>query len=321
MKVLKKVLSVVLVVALVLAMVALHWTRKTKEHQVAVSIQSTQESIRALEEEKVALEKRLAGTDGSEAGTDSEEQGSQQTEAMQAVLCVTNVTETFYEEIFPAMQEKGQTGIIILRNGRLPGDVTDDIISVRSFVDMINSGWSYAITVTQYTGTSTENWREAINQYVNRLIARVASEPSIYCFVNGANEDRLSVLKEEGFETVLCHDALEDDELKVIQLLPYSSDSLEEAVSQVNGYCGLEVWTSWENDTDENLQYSQDKTLQLLESDSIELKGLDDLKALVASTGADDYDEKPDLEEYTTEEQIQSRIAEIEAEIEELYRS
>lgn len=320
MKILKKVLSVVLIVVLVLAMVALHWFRKTKEHQMAVSIRSTQESIRALEEEKLALEEKLAGDDG-EAGADSEEQENQQTEPMQAVLCVANVTEAFYEEIFPAMQEKGQTGIIILRNGRLPGDVTDDVISVRSFVDMIDSGWSYAITVTQYTGTSAESWGEAVDRYVDRLIARVASKPTMYCFVNGANEERLNLLEEKGFEAVLCHGVPEEEDLKVIQLLPYGSEPLEEAVSQINGYCGLEVWTAWEDDTEEALQYSEEKTMELLDNNSIELKGFADLRAMTALAEDGEEDGESAAGKYATEEEIHSRIAEIEAEIEALYRS
>lgn len=323
MKVLKRFFAILLVVVLVLGMVALHLMRKEKEHQLSVSIQSTQESIRALEAEKLELEAKLTDiTSGNlDTANDDDEQEADPTRSMEAVLCVANVTETFYQEIFPAMQENGQTGIIILRNGRLPGDVTDDIISVNSFVDMINSGWSYAITVTQAVGSSTESWRSEIDQYVDRLAARVSSTPSMYCFVNGTSEARLNILKEEGFETILCHSAVEDEELKVIQLLPYNSDSLTETMTQMDGYCGLEVWASWQADTDENLRYSWDKTSELLESTSIKLTGLDELQSLTPLPDSDEEEQQVDLTEYTTEDQIRARIAEIDAEIETLYRS
>lgn len=320
MKALKRFFAILLMVVLVLGMIALHFIQKREEQNLSASIQSIQQSIRMLEAEKQELEAKLVeiGADGADAGSENEE--AYQTESMQAVLCVVNVTETFYEDVFPVMQEDSQTGVIILRDGRLPGDVTDDIISVSNFVNMINAGWSYAITVTQYPNTSTESWTSSIEQYMEHLIARVGIKPSMYYFADSVDEESLSILQDEGFETVLCHNMLENTALKVVQLIPYNSDLVVTTMSQMDGYCGLEVWASWEDNTNENLQYSKDRILQLMENESIALSGMDQLKALTAAEEGDKYTNQFDLEKYATEGQIKSRIAEIEAEIDQLYR-
>ena len=321
MKVWKKIFAVLLIVVLLAGMVAIHLLRKDRENQMALGVQNTQEEIQTLETEKLELEKKLTHLEDGNAADDEESEAEVQEGPFQTVLCVTNVTETFYQEIFPTMEEKGQTGILILRNGRLPGDETDDIISAESFVAMMDAGWRCGITVTDYDGDTLEDWEQAIDTYVDELEMRVSVAPSVYCFENKVAQEWLDLLADKGYEAVLTHDALENEEMKVIQLLPYDSGALTEDLSQMEGYCGLELWASWEEDTDEALQYSQDNTLELLDSGDIELTGLENLEALTPAKKSDEDSVQLHLEKYTTKEQIEKRIAAIETEIEQLYQS
>lgn len=320
MKVFKRVLSLLMVVVLALAMVGLQLVRKANENQKTEEIQTVQESIRVLENEKSQLEKKLVSIKEGNPETTDVEQQVDQTGSKQAVLCVNDVTETFYKEIFPVMQEKGQTGIMVLSNGSLPGDRSNDTISVQGFLSMIEAGWSYAITVTKYSGNSTDSWKSAIDTYVKRLATRVGVTPTIYCFANETDEERIRVLQDAGFEAILSPDAVESDVLKAVQMLPYGSDSPEQAMNQMQGYCGLEVCAYWQNNTDAELQYSKEKMVQVLENSSIEFVGIDTLQPITAGSASDEGANEFDLGEYTTEEQIQARIAEIEDEIDQLYR-
>lgn len=201
----------------------------------------------------------------------------EQTGIPEAVLCFNSLNQNFYTEVYPAVNEKVDSGILVLENGKLPGD--NNYISTQEFSELIDSGWVYAISLERTADDS--QWQANIENYLNALSNRVSQKPTVYYLPSGScSESDAQTLKEFGFETVLCHEgttAKTVGELNVVQLLGYNDATTISSVSASEGYCGLEIWINWDRSIRTRVRYTATALQTLLDSDAITLKGLDDL--------------------------------------------
>lgn len=267
--------------------------------QNSQELKLTNETIEELKKEKQRLEKQ----NGTEK--DGAEENS-------AVLCFNVADEQLYSEIYPLLKEQDKTGIIILRNGQLPGDTY--AIPAEDFYNLMQENWSCAISLERGL-ESDEEWRQNLESYCQQVQQRVGVIPTIYCVPEGScSQEEAEILEEIGFETVLVHKentALESQNLQFIKLYPYHAQSLMKFLSQTNGDCGLEVWVDWVEETKNNLRYSEEDLKELLQNDEIQIQNLDSLKQQSSSNG----------DEVTgSEEEVNARLTEIEEELERLQK-
>ena len=233
---------------------------------------------------------------------------------LNATLCFNVADEQLYSEIYPILEEQDLTGIIILRNDQLPGDKY--AIPVQDFLNLLQAGWNSAISLSRPQGESDEAWKSRVQTYMQKLQKRTGIKTKIYCFPEGAcSEPEAKILEELGFETVLCHklnDSLDSENLKIIKLYPYHAKALRKFLTKTDGYCGVEVWVDWIDDTPKNLRYHEDTLRDLLSSDVIQIDSLDELEKQTATA----FEELPDGDEGTARD----RLAEIEDQLERLYQ-
>lgn len=338
---LKRIAAGLLTVLLLGGMAEIYLHQKTSQSQQSRRLEETNSAIHALEAERSELEARLEVLNATLEPEEAEnvpdgqaepdakpaETGVSSGEPANALLCLNAVSEETYSDIYPVLEEAGVTGVLILRNGRMPGD--NYAISVGDFVEMTDHGWDYAISLEREENETDAEWQEKVEEYTDRLRRRVGILPTIYCFPEGTcSEEEAAILTEEGFDTILVHQQTQQaGELNVIRLLPYNVPNLSDFVSSMTGYCGLEMWVSWTDETDETLRYSEEGLSALLDENGVALTGRDAL--LTLSAAQEQYEDQPEQteqmedrfsEERDEAEQIQARIAEIDDEIAALYR-
>lgn len=301
----KRIAAGILVLALVVATGIIFVFQTSRDNQITQQMRETNVSIQELKAEKDALNEKLAEIEQTENTTEGDKQISQ---AQPVVLCVNSAAASVYSDIYPAMREAEQVGILILRDNVLPGN--SNTMSVKEFLEMMDQGWEFAISLTRTADETDDAWQTRIEAYQTRLQQRVAMVPHVYCFAEGGcSEKQAEILKEQGMNTILVHEATtEMQEFKVIQLLPYQQDNLAAAISGIDGYCGLEVG----DNADELSAYSAEAFQNLLNSELIQLKNLDTLEKIVPK-------ESEQADQYNDPESIRSRLKEIEAEIDALY--
>ena len=120
-----------------------------------------------------------------------------------------------------------------------------------------------------------------IEQYLTALNDKVSAKPAVYYLSSGScTEADAQILKELGFETVLCHEqtaAKTVGELNVVQLLGYNDTDVAGSISSSEGNCGLEIWVSWDKSVRTRVRYTSAALQNLLNNSTITLTGLDDM--------------------------------------------
>lgn len=310
---LKKV-SILLSVIIVAGIIGLRHMHTASRQDDQATLQETNAEIQQLEAEKTSLESQLEEIQEeiAEAQAALEEA---EAETRSVILCCNTLNAQFYTQVYPTLQEKGITGIFILKNGQLPGD--GDIVTVEEFLALEADGWESAICLTQGDASDAE-WRAEVETYVSRFTVRMGYAPRIFCFgEEGGTEEQAEFLSEQGFEILLVHDEVGEAEiggLQVIQLISYLDTELDEKVSSFTGYCGLEMWVGWNDDTDAEKRYTASDLATLLSNELLSLDSLEDLEVLEPVTSGD---ELAQLEEEA--DNLQEQIDEIEEELSALY--
>lgn len=313
-----KKISLILSVIMLAGMLGLHSIQNVRNQSGRAELLETNLKIQQLEKEKAALEARLAlvQAENEEAEADAEAAAdAAAVETRSVVLCCNTMTTEFYNEVYPAAKEKGITGIFIMKNGQLPGD--NDMPTVEEFLALEKAGWSSALCLTQGDASNAE-WQAQVETYVTRFTERMGKAPRIFCFgEGGCTEEQAAFLSGQGFNTVLVHDEMEEEEiggLKAIQLLFYKDPELDNKIANFTGYCGLEMWVGWNDNTDEAKRYTKADLKALLGKELLSLDSLKDLQALEPMENQDDV-----LLVTDDADTIQAKIDEINQELQELY--
>lgn len=216
----------------------------------------------------------------------------EQTGIPEAVLCFNSLNQNFYTEVYPAVNEKVDSGILVLENGKLPGD--NNYIPTEDFCELIDSGWVYAISLERAADDS--QWKANIENYLNVLSNRVPQKTTVYYLPSGScSEEDAQILKEYGFDTVLCHEettAKTVGELNVVQLLGYNDSTTINSVAASEGYCGLEIWVNWNTSIRTRVRYTETALQTLLDNNAITLKGMDDLLSSESVSGSKTPEER-----------------------------
>lgn len=315
---LKKIGTFLLAAALVVGLVFVYLSQKNNQRDNAQQLKSANIAIQELEAERDTLTAQLEELEAETGDESTEVQEVEQAAAPQAVFCLNTVTEQTYTEVYPALHEKGITGILILRNGQLPGD--NYCLTVEQFLEMIDDGWSFGISLQKDADRTDESWQNEIELYMSNLKQRTDLTPAIYCFAEGGcTASEAGILIEEGFDTVLVHEQVvsEYDELKIIRLFSYAQEDLTDTLSSMEGYCGLEMWIGWSSSTEEDVRYYSDQFNELLDLDAVQLTCLEDLMPVVAQA---EESEQTEDRSYTDADSIRRRLAQIEEEIKSLYK-
>lgn len=297
--------------------VGLHSIQTARSQRGRAELLETNLKIQQLEREKSALETRLAvvQAENEKDGSVKETAKAPAVETRSVVLCCNTLTAQFYKEVYPAVKEKGITGIFTLKNGQLPGD--NDMPTVKEFLAVEKAGWNSAICLTQGDASDAE-WQAEVETYVARFTDRMGTAPSIFCFgAGGCTEEQAAFLSGQGFDTVLVHDEIEKEEiggLKAIQLISYNDKELDNQIASFTGYCGLEMWVGWNDHTDEAKRYTKADLKTLLGKELLSLDSLKELKALTPMENEDDV-----LLVTDDADSIQKKIDEITQELSALY--
>ena len=147
----KKTLLAFLSVLVLGTLVALFGVQKTVNGRLSDDLKETNKVIRELENEKSGLEKQLGVS----------------LDKLNATLCFSVADEQLYSEIYPILEEQDLTGVIILRNDQLPGDKY--AIPVQDFLNLLQAGWSSAISLSRPQGESDEAWKSRVQTYMQKL--------------------------------------------------------------------------------------------------------------------------------------------------------
>lgn len=315
------VLLVGVLCALVMAMRADHSAQTARLAQANTTIQ-------ALQAERAQLQQRLSTMEAQETFTDETDdnrpEDQEVKEETNVLLCLNATDDSFFEEVYPDLQAAGLVGTILFRDGRMPGDNYE--MSTADFLELIHSGWNYAITLDREQDQSVDDWLEAVADYQERLQRRVAVQPTGYCFGTDAYDSEvLEGLKGLGFTEVFYHQgevSTETDGLRQICLVDFQTDLHTARQDGLNGYVGLEVWMSWIDDTPESLRYEPERMQGLLSDPQLHFQGPSELQRNEPVAEEEDQKE-PEESEQTTEaqdaESIRARITEIDRLIQEEY--
>ena len=297
----RKVLGFIGCIILAGGLFALDYWQGYNNAQISEQLKQDNTEIQQLLNEKSQLEKQIEETAQQEP---KQEPAQEAEEIPGAVLCFHSLNRSFYTEIYPVVKEKVDSGILILENGKLPGD--NNYISAQDFFQLIDSGWDCAVSIERTADDS--QWQTDIENYLNALNARVSAKPTVYYLPSGeCSESDARILKALGFETVLCHEettAKTVGELNVVQLYGYNDSTTISNVLANQGNCGLEIWVSWNNSIRTRVRYTETALQSLLNSSAITLKGLDDLLS---------------EEKTSTSQTPEERIAEIDQLLDDLY--
>ena len=115
--------------------------RQAEQERTSEQLKQDNAEIQQLLNEKSQLEKKLEETAQQETTQETQEISG-------AVLCFHSLDESFYTEIYPVVKEKVDSGILILEDGKLPGD--NDYISAQAFSELIEDGWElHSITIAE----------------------------------------------------------------------------------------------------------------------------------------------------------------------------
>lgn len=143
-------------------------------------------------------------------------------------LYFDQIFESGYEQLYPAMKEKGYTGTLVLKDGQLPGDNLQ--MTEKQCREMLDDGWELAIGGSEdidMDGNLQEvvvKWSTYLKQYLKEIKTRMNVVPKVYCFNEGEYRKEFEeVLKEFGFTTIRY---FADEEL----------ESEEDGLTRIRGY-------------------------------------------------------------------------------------
>lgn len=318
----------------------------------AANLSAANAQIKELLAERETLETRLAEMESSPQ-PDAEEDGAEPAEPeaggavaqdgmeSNVVLCLNGMGEDFYDEQYEVIQETGIKGILIQKDGKLPGDNFQ--MSTQDFLSMLQDGWAFAVTLDREEGQSLEDWLGDVEDYLDKMDRRLSRIPTIFCFGKGTYDSEvLEGLKDLGFTDILYHEGETVDDtvegLRQICLVDYQADLETARRNGLRGYAGLEMWMNWTDETPEELHYDPDAFAALVSDPQVHFQDLDTLEENepVEQTGEDvpagegeiPADEElngettPDTEAgLNTSDSIQQRIDEIDQEIRTLYQN
>ncbi|MGN0266699.1 MAG: hypothetical protein ACI4D7_03370 [Lachnospiraceae bacterium] len=300
MKKFLNVMAVLLIPVILFGMATLHLYRKSEEQSKEASLKRDQVLIWNLEAEKDKLNAALQKVQAGEVEAEPEKG---------TVLCVIDPTQTFFDETYRFILDQEIKGVMILRNGDKPGK--GNRISLESFTKLLEAGWSYGISVTEYDGSGPENWKKAVDAYTDTLEETIGTAPKSYCFMNRYTQDYLDILKERGMNTVLVHDSYRDAEMNYITMVPYTEENLETALNESGTETGLEVWAEDSIDANTDAVYDMYKMLSILKNTNVNWKKVDITDSL-------DNQDNEDSEQLSSEEQIRKRLNEIDIKLDKL---
>lgn len=323
----KKLLTVLLIVCTAACILTLNRYQQASVEAVINETATVNATLEELAAERDALEGRLEELMAAETNPgEAEEQtaqpdGTVEQQSQPVLLCLNALGKETYSELYPRLTEAGVTGVLILREGRLPGD--NRMLSVQEFLEMVDSGWSFAISLESSSDADSDDWQGEVEDYIDRLQRRVGLTPELYCFPEGGcSENEIQFLQEQGIHTVLTHQPVElYGQVRAITLFPYRMQTLQEDIFGLNGYCGLEMWVNWPDETDLALRYSEQGLTELLSDTSLQLLGLEELQPVQESPlpeSEDIEEEEPETDKQIDE--IRNRLADIQAEMDALYR-
>lgn len=122
-------------------------------------------------------------------------------------LVFDQINHTSYEELYPLMEEKGYSGVLVMREKRLPGDYLQ--ITKEECEEMLDEGWTLAvggsndIDMTGDLETVMSEWTDYLTEYVLDIKEMLGTAPTMYCFDEGEYKEEFdTVLKELGFTTI-----------------------------------------------------------------------------------------------------------------------
>ena len=235
------------------------------------------------------------------------------------VVCIKDPAESIYTGVFNTFKQSGYTGTLVFSEGKKPGD--ENLISVEHFTEMINDGWSCAVS------SKSSNWKEELEQERQVISEATDITPSTCYLEDGiyeiSDESMDKTIKSLGFRTVLYSFEETDistvrllkeeqNELVKIQLLPYRLEDVSNAVGSVaenSGYTGVITISTWtqDNKPDKEISYSDYGISEFLWplEDNINQKKLRIVSTEQLWQGLDEHKEKVQKAESEYRESIQ----------------
>lgn len=289
----RKILALLLCVAMMGAILTIERHRRIEAKERAVQASVEQEEIEQLEKQREMLLRSLP------ADVAIEEKKQLEPEA---TLCIRNISDEFYQDCYGDIQKKELNGIIVLSNGILPGDY--HMISVQHFVNMIQDGWVYAISMDEETENSSD-WEDILADYLYQLNERVDVAPVGYMESGTLAQDQVDKMKEQGLTLLLTHQNNVDRQ-NVLNLLSYQEPQLLSELSKQNGLYAVEI------DCRNDGNYSLDSVKKFMRKNGSVLRSYHQLRPVEA----EELDEEKNE---TNEEEILESIKAIDLEIRRLY--
>lgn len=215
-----------------------------------------------------------------------------------AYVGIEYINSFVYDYMFPVLQDVGSTGLLVLRNGVLPGD--ERRITVEQAQEMVDAGWSFAvganfdIDLTTYSEETALEWGAYLQEYSGEIRERMGKAPNIYCFDEGEYHPEYDkILAMNGFNVILYYDDSADnvvvmDKMVKINCVRITAETKgEDLISTVKNYHNVVtmVHLTESSPTDESIntfsgQY-KDLLTALNDSDSIELHSFSELEGII----------------------------------------
>ncbi len=125
------------------------------------------------------------------------------------ILCFDSIDDSIYDVLYPMMRNHGYPGVIVLKEGALPGD--EGMLSVSQLSELLSVGWELALGDNGKRGTKDPQKisSDELAAYIDKRLGQIESlglaRPTTFCFTDGYYDPKYdAVIAEKGFK-VLRH--------------------------------------------------------------------------------------------------------------------
>lgn len=184
------------------------------------------------------------------------------------LLCFLNPSDKAYTGAFSSFEQYGYTGTLVFNDGAKPGD--DDMITVDHFTEMIDHGWSCAISSTSLEGEAgSDSWKNHMQECYQAIVDAAGVAPdACYLGDNIYTSDLDEALLSLGFTSVFYMDAEESQDLNLLKeaegglaripVTPYRQDDVNKIIERIVNegvYAGFVTQVSWKSNEQPEKEY------------------------------------------------------------------
>lgn len=218
-----------------------------------------------------------------------------------AYIGIEYINSSVYDYLYPVLRDAGYAGVMVLRNGVLPGD--ERRITVEQCQKLLDAGWNFAvganydIDLTTYTEETALEWGAYLQEYSAEIKEKIGAAPNMYCFDEGEYHQEFDrILAENGYNVILYYDDSAEDVIVMNNMVKINCVRItaqtagEELVSAVKGFHNVLTMVHFtESSPSDDLikdfagQY-KDLLTSLGESGSIEIHSIGELESILLKT-------------------------------------